>query len=172
MEKTRKIVRTAMFTAMLIGAQFILSSVSGIEIVTVLFVCFSYSYGIREGIAVAALFSLVRCLVFGFFINVFILYIIYYSLLSLFFGWLGHRLSRNNSFKEVMITVPCAVIFTLLFTLLDDILTPLIFGFTKNAATTYFFASLYTVIPQMVCTAVTVTVFFNPLTKIFLKTSN
>ena len=56
-----------------------------------------------------------------------------------------------------------------LFTLLDDVFTPLIFAFHPNAALVYFLGSLYAVIPQSICTAVTVSVCFRPLTKAIQK---
>ena len=53
MNKTKFIVRVAMCVAMLIGGQFALNSVTGVEIVTVMMLCFCYCYGIRCGIAIA-----------------------------------------------------------------------------------------------------------------------
>ena len=66
MEKTRFVVRVAMCVALLIGGQMALSGVSGIEIVTVMLLCFCFHYGVRHGIAVATTFSLLRCFFFGF----------------------------------------------------------------------------------------------------------
>ena len=57
MNKTKFIVRVAMCVAMLIGGQFALNSVTGVEIVTVMMLCFCYCYGIRCGIAIATTFS-------------------------------------------------------------------------------------------------------------------
>lgn len=169
MIKTKDIVRIAMCTAMLIGGQLALSAVSGVEIVTVLLLCFCYTFGARQGVAVAITFSILRCLIFGFYINVVILYLTYYTLFALFFGFLGSRLGGKLSFSRILLVVALSMIFTLLFTLLDDVITPFIFGFNQNAAMTYFLASLSTVIPQVICTAVTVSVFFLPLTKIISK---
>ena len=69
MEKTRFVVRVAMCVALLIGGQMALSGISGIEIVTVMLLCFCFHYGIRHGIAVATTFSLLRCFFFGFQVN-------------------------------------------------------------------------------------------------------
>lgn len=169
MNNTKFVVRGAMCTALLIGGQLALSSVAGIEIVTVMMLCFCYCYGVRHGIAVATTFSLLRCFVFGFQINVIILYLIYYNLFAIFFGWLGARFTGKNALLKTVIVVASAVAFTALFTLLDDVITPLVSGFGKNAATVYFFNSLYTMIPQLICTAVTVTVCFHPLTRVIKK---
>lgn len=169
MNKTKFIVRVAMCVALLIGGQVALSSISGIEIVTVMMVCFCFSYGIRQGIAIATTFSLLRCFIFGFQVNVIVLYLVYYNLFAIFFGWLGGRLSGGMSFCKTAIVVASAVVFTVFFTLLDDIITPLIFAFHPNAALAYFMGSLYAVIPQSVCAAVTVAVCFPPLTKVIRK---
>ena len=169
MSKTKFIARVAVSVALLIGGQLALSSVSGVEIVTVMLLCFCYSYGIRYGIATATTFSLLRCLIFGFQVNVIVLYLVYYNLFALFFGWLGRRFSGETSPVKTLIVVACAVVFTVCFTLLDDIITPLIYGFHKNAAKAYFFGSLYAVIPQSICTLVTVTVCFHPLTRVIQK---
>ena len=134
MSKTRFIVRVAMCVAMLIGGQVALSSVAGIEIVTVMMLCFCFCYGIRHGVAIAITFSLLRCFVFGFQINVIVLYLIYYNLFAVFFGWLGARFSGETSFAKTLIVVVSAVVFTVLFTLLDDVITPVLSGFHANAA--------------------------------------
>lgn len=169
MTRTKDIVRIALCAAMLIGGQLALSGVSGVEIITVLLLCFCYTYGARHGVATAITFSLLRCFIFGFYINVVVLYVIYYTLFALFFGWLGSRLGDKLSFPKVLLVIASAMMFTVFFTLLDDVITPLMFGFSKNAANAYFFASLYAVIPQTVCTAITVWVFFVPLTKVISK---
>ena len=169
MNKTKFVVRVAMCVALLIAGQLALSSVSGIEIVTVMLLCFCYCYGVRHGIAIATTFSLLRCFVFGFQINVIVLYLIYYNLFAIFFGWLGVGLIGKNPLLKLVIVVAAAVAFTALFTLLDDVITPLIFGFNENAAKVYFYQSLTAMIPQVICTAVTVSICFHPLTTIIKK---
>ncbi len=169
MNKTKFIVRVAMCVALLIGGQLALSSISGVEIVTVMMLCFCYCYGIRHGVAVATTFSLLRCFIFGFQINVIVLYLIYYNLFAVFFGWLGVRFSGETTLTKTVIVTALAVVFTMLFTLIDDVVTPLIFGFHKNAAKVYFLQSLAAVIPQSICAAVTVSVCFHPLTRIIKK---
>lgn len=169
MNKTKFIVRVAMCVALLIGGQLALSSISGIEIVTVLMLCFCFSYGIQHGVAVATTFSLLRCFLFGFQINVIVLYLVYYNLFALFFGWLGMRFSGEMTPVRTVIVIASAVLLTILFTLLDDIITPLIYAFHPNAALAYFIGSLQAVIPQSICTVVTVSVCFLPLTKIIKR---
>ena len=169
MNKTKFIVRVAMSVALLIGGQMALSGVAGIEIVTVVLLCLSYSCGIQTGVAIATTFSLLRCFFFGFQVNVIVLYLIYYNLFALFFGWLGKRFAGNVTLFRRGVIVVSAVAFTVLFTLLDDVITPLIFGFHAKAAMVYFVQSLSAMIPQVICTAVTVSVLFTPLTKVIRK---
>lgn len=169
MNKTKFVVRVAMCVALLIAGQVALSSVTGIEIVTVMMVAFCWCYGIRHGLAVATTFSLLRCFVFGFQINVIVLYLVYYNLFAIFFGWLGARFTGKNALLKTVIVVASAVVFTAMFTLLDDVITPMIYGFNENATKVYFYQSLTAVIPQTVCTAVTVSICFHPLTKVIKK---
>jgi hypothetical protein len=171
MEKTRFVVRVAMCVALLIGGQMALSGVSGIEIVTVMLLCFCFHYGIRHGIAVATTFSLLRCFFFGFQINVIVLYLVYYNVFALFFGWLGKRITGRISLPKLCVIVASAMVFTVLFTMLDNVITPLIFAFHKNAAAVYFAQSLYALVPQTICTMATVSILFVPLIKILQKIS-
>ena len=171
MEKTRFVVRVAMCVALLIGGQMALSGVSGIEIVTVMLLCFCFHYGVRHGIAVATTFSLLRCFFFGFQINVIVLYLVYYNVFALFFGWLGKRITGRISLPKLCVVVASAMVFTVLFTMLDNVITPLIFAFHTNAAAVYFAQSLYALVPQTICTMATVSILFVPLTKILQKIS-
>ena len=168
-QNTKLIVRVAICVAMLIGGQLALSGISGVEIVTVMMLCFCFSYGIQCGVAIATVFSLLRCLIFGFQVNVIVLYLVYYNLFAVFFGWLGARFPGKITLPKKAVIVASAMAFTVLFTLLDDVITPLMFGFHLNAAKVYFLQSLYAVIPQTVCVFVTVTVLFTPLTRVIRK---
>ena len=158
-----------MCVALLIGGQMALSGVSGIEIVTVMLLCFCFHYGVRHGIAVATTFSLLRCFFFGFQVNVIVLYLVYYNLFALFFGWLGKRITGRISLPKLCVIVASAMVFTVLFTMLDNVITPLIFAFHKNAAAVYFAQSLYALVPQTICTMATVSILFVPLTRILAK---
>lgn len=169
MQETKFVVRVAMCVAILMGGQMALTGISGVEIVTVVMLCFCFCYGVQTGVAIAVTFSLVRCLYFGFHINVIVLYLIYYNLFALFFGWLGKRFAGNISLLKTVVVVACAMVFTVLFTLLDDVITPLISGFGEHATKVYFLQSLYAVIPQTVCTLVTVSVLFQPLTRVIKR---
>ena len=169
MNKTKFIARVAMCVALLIGGQMVLSGLSGIEIVTVMMLCFCYCYGIQHGIAAATTFSLLRCLLFGFQINVIVLYLIYYNLFAVFFGWLGRHFAGKMSLLRMVTIVASAVLFTIGFTLLDDIITPLMYAFHPNATRIYFLQSLPAMVSQALCNLVTVSVCFYPLTKVLRK---
>ncbi len=59
-----------------------------------------------------------------------------------------------------------AAFFTVCFTLLDDVLTPLFYGYTWDAALAYFFTGFLAMLPQTVCAAVSVALLFPVLARI------
>jgi len=156
----------AVFTAVVIALQFALYALPGIELVTVLFVSFSFTLGWKRGMAAATVFSLLRQLLFGFFPTVLCLYLLYYNLLSLLFGVFGKKV--KNVYKALPFLTGTACICTLLFNVLDTALTALWYGFTPQAGKAYFLASLPFMIPQIVCTALSVALLFVPLRRVFL----
>ena len=166
MKSAKKIILSGIFTALLIGGQLALSGISGLEVVTVLLLTFAYRYGIAQGLFVANSFSLLRCFIFGFMPNVLVLYLVYYNIFVLVFGVVGNIFKHEYSIKKHIIIILIAVIMTVLFTVIDNVLTPLIYAFTPNAAKAYFTASLYTVVPQIICTFVTVLIIFPILLRV------
>ena len=60
-----------------------------------------------------------------------------------------------------------AAVFTVIFTLLDDVITPLVSGYGQGAWDAYFYGSFAAMLPQTVCAIVTVTTLFLPLTGLF-----
>ena len=154
----------AVFVAVVITAQMALSFVPGVEIVTVLFVTYSFVTGWKRGMIAATAFAFLRQIVFGFFPTVLILYLIYYNLLALGFGLLGGKL--QNPKKNLPLIVGLACVGTVLFTLTDDIVTPFWYGYSAGAARAYFLASLSFMIPQIICTAVSAICLFVPLWKV------
>ena len=167
MRAAKEIALNGVFTALLIGGQIVLSGISGVEIVTVLLLSFSYYFGIRRGLFVANAFSLLRCLIFGFFPNVIILYLVYYNLFVLAFGLLGIKLKKELNLVIHIILVIAACIMTIIFTGLDDIITPLYYRFSIDAMRAYALASLTAVIPQVICTIVTVSFLLPILNRVF-----
>ncbi len=164
---SRECAYLAVFVALVIGAQLCLSVFLGVELVTVLFIAYSFAFGARRGMAAATVFSLLRQFLFGFYPVVLILYLVYYNLLALLFGLFGHKVRKPKGALWWLLCVACLC--TASFTLLDDIVTPLWYGYSKRAAEAYFYASLSVMLPQIVCTAVTVGVLFLPLERVFSK---
>lgn len=213
--------------SLLVAVQFALSFVSGVELVTVFFLCFCLAAGVSSGMITATAFSLVRCLLFGFYPNVALLYLIYYNAFALLFGSLGKRSVPAwvcpvllgllmsaclyfaiagvsvSALYQRKITIMLWVLFSLFaaltvlyivlsllgkgkrgelacitalacfctvcFTLLDDLLTPLVYGYSFEAATAYFYAGFTAMLPQTICTALSVFLLYYPLEGVFEK---
>ena len=224
--RTRTITICALMVAILISVQFCLSFISGVELVTVLFVSFCYVFGVKKGIIVATVFSIARCILFGFFINVIILYLIYYNFVAIVFGLLNkHKVifksiapflllclgilcayyaisdipisilyqskisimlwilfgicmciligyiilcfvTRKNSANDIVIVIALAVCCTVLFTIMDDIITPIIYGYSFDVAIGYFYNSFLALLPQAISVSISVTILFYPLKKV------
>lgn len=169
MQSTKFIVRVAMSVALLIAIQMALSALTGVELVTVILLCLSFCYGIRTGLAIATIFSLLRCFYFGFDVKIIALYLIYYNFFALFFGWLGARFDGKVTLLRLGVIVTSAVVFTILFTMLDNTLTVVMFGLQGNGIKVYFLQSLTAMIPQTICAAVSVSLLFHPLTRVIRK---
>lgn len=86
---SKDIAAAAVMCALLTGGQAALAAVRGIEVVTVLLLSFAWVYGPRAGALAAVGFSLLRCVVWGFYPSVVVLYLIYYPAFALLFGALG-----------------------------------------------------------------------------------
>ena len=155
----------AVFVALVLVAQICLAAVAGVEVVTVLFIAFSFAFGAKRGMLAATVFSLLRQFVFGFFPNVLILYLVYYNLLTFLFGCLGKRMKNPVSGVWLIVLVACFC--TVCFTMLDVFITPLWYHYTAKLTKAYFYKSLSVLIPHTLCTAVTVTTLFLPLRKVF-----
>ncbi len=232
----RKIAYCAVMTALITGAQAALGFISGVEVVTLLFVCFSACAGVICGVVTALSFTLLRCFIWGFYPTAIVLYLIYYPLLALVFGLLGKI--KEQTFDEgrasiavavnILLAAVCALslccclfelikvsklyqatayaltwaifgisaaliiafnavfiavkkgkcrgrilatflytsvacIMTICFTLLDDIITPLMLGMTARTALGYFYSSFIAMLPQTICTLATVSLLSPPL---------
>ena len=155
----------AVFVALVIAAQLAFSFVPGVEIVTVSFVAYSLVMGARRAMVAATAFSLLRGFVFGFFPTVLVLYLVYFNLLALCFGLLGIKWRAGLKTLPWLVLIACVC--TVCFTLIDCVLTPFWYGYSAKAAKAYFLASLPFMIPQVICTAVSVSLLLLPLTKAF-----
>lgn len=158
---TKECAYFAVFLAILFAVQFAFSSVVGIELISVLFITYAYVFGIRRSIFVSVVYSLARCLLYGFFPQVLVLYVVHFSLLCLIFGAMGK--SKAGLVKCVIISI----IATVGFTLLDDVITPLFYQFSLAVFKTYFIASLLPMLIHCACVGASVAVLFKPLTKAF-----
>ena len=76
----REIAYVAVTCALLIGVQLALYALPGVECVTALLLCASFAFGARFGFLTGLAFSLLRCILFGFYPSVIILYCIYFPL--------------------------------------------------------------------------------------------
>ena len=157
----------AVFVALLIAAQFAFSFLPGLEIVTVLFIGYAFVFGVSRGMLAATAFSLLRMFLFGFQPNVLVLYLVYYNALTALFGGIGRRVKEGKELRSLWWIVLIACLCTASFSMLDNLITPLWYGFTARAAKAYFFASLSVMLPQVVCTLVSVGLLFLPLQKTF-----
>lgn len=231
----REITYAAVTSALLIGVQLALYAVPGVECVTVLLLCTSYAFGPKFGAITGVSFSLLRCILFGVYPQVVVLYCIYFPLFGLIFGligrmdgqlklpvkigvnivlavlssaafcaaalglikisviykalttalcwalggifaaillafdaiWLCGRRRGAQSILWLFFVTTVAALCTVCFTLLDDVIGPLMLGMTFDGAVAYFYASFAAMLPQTVCTVATVATLFYPLTAIF-----
>ena len=167
MKTAKEIAVLGVFVALLIGGQFILSGIAGIEIVTALIVSFCFYFGVLRGTIVATAFSLLRCFIFGFFANVIVLYLVYYNLIAVLFGLIGKAFNKTINVKKLIIVVIVSILSTVIFTAIDVGLMGVFYGFTLKALKAYFIAGVPTLITQIICVAATVSILFIPLLKIY-----
>ncbi len=157
----------AVFVALVIASQLVLSFIPGVELVTVLFISYAFVMGWKRGVIATCVFSLLRQIVFGIFPVILILYLVYYTLLTVCFGFFGKRIKRLAKFLPLIVAVAC--VGTVCFTMLDNLLTPLWYGYATKATRMYFYSSLPFMLPHVICTAVSVACLFLPLTFVFRK---
>lgn len=171
MRSAKEIALISVFTALLIGAQFVFSFVAGVEVVTVLLLSFCFCFGAVRGMMSATAFSFLRCLIFGFFPTVVILYLIYYNLFAAVFGLIGLRFNGEGGCFPHALAIVLTVILTCIFTLLDDVITTTFYQMKRDAAIAYYYASLPVMLVQAICAFVTVFLLFRPTVAVFDKVS-
>ncbi len=161
----KEIAYLAVFVALVITLQFCLSALPGVELVTVFFVGYAFTFGVGRGCLAAVAFALLRQLVFGFYLSVLLLYLAYYPLLTVGFGLLGKGV--KNPVKGLWLLTLLACLGSCIFYALDCVITPLWYGYSWAATKAYVLACLPLLLPQLLCTAVTVGVLFLPLERVF-----
>ncbi len=175
LQSAKEIANIVIMVAILIVSQLALSFIQGVEVVTILLLCYCHVFGIKRGVMVATAFSLLRCFVWGFFPTVIILYLVYFNLFAIVFGLIG-KLKREGNKKQriihLIIVTIVALLCTTSFTMLDNIITPLFYGYSKEAWKGYFYASFFSLVPQLICTLVTVLLLFEPISRVFEKVKN
>lgn len=77
------------------------------------------------------------------------------------------RKDRSEGGRELAQVTALAAFCTVLFTLLDDVITPLTLGYSREAASAYFYTGFLAMLPQTICAAVSVFVLFLPLKRVF-----
>lgn len=168
MKTCKELTLLGVYCALLIGGQLALNGIAGIEIVTVLSVCFCFYFGLARGVIVMTLFSLLRCLVFGFYPTVIILYLIYYNLLAVCYGVIGKVFKKDLTiWWKFLIFVLTACVLTVCFTMLDNIITPLYLKMSKKATYAYFYSSLPIMTTQTVSALFTVSFLSKPIFKAY-----
>lgn len=78
-------------------------------------------------------------------------------------------INKGKAGRQIASVTAVAAVCTISFTLLDDVITPLILGYTLEAAKLYFVGSLFTMVKQTLCTIISVALLFKPLVKVFKK---
>lgn len=167
MFKAKDLALIGIFIALLIGGQFALSFVAGVEIVTVLILSFAFYFGLKRSLILVNAYNILRCFLFGFFPSVIILYAVYYNLFVVIFSLIGKKFSGKLTALRLVFTAAAAALCTACFTLLDDIITPLFYGFDAKTALAYFYTSLPTMALQTVNVIVTVSIFLPLLIKAY-----
>ena len=76
---------------------------------------------------------------------------------------------RAGQGREAASLAALAALCTVCFTLLDDVLTPLFYGYSFDAAVAYFYAGFFAMLPQTICTVLSVLLRFYPLHKVFAQ---
>lgn len=167
--KVKEIVLSALFVSVLLVSQLALSSLNGIELVTVILASIAFYFGFKIGLITVNVFIILRAFIFGFFPSVMVLYFVYYNLFVVLFNFVGYKANRDISIKAEVFTLITAVIMTIMFTVLDNIITPLWFSFNLETTRAYCLMSLTAVIPQVICTIITVFLIFPILIKLYKK---
>lgn len=167
MKSAREIAYLGLTVALLIGGQFALSMVSGVEVVTAIFAVYCFVFGVLRGITVASVFSIARCLVFGFFPQVVILYLIYYNLFAVVIGLVGKTIKNKKDILKIVVITVISCVLTVCFTAIDNLINLVVLNLSPAAFRIYLVQSIPVVIRQIVCVAVTLPLLYYPLYKVF-----
>ena len=168
MNTAKKTAICGAFCALLLATQYVFNAIKGVELVTLLFVTFCFTFGGVCGFLVAVAFCLLRCLIYGFFPSVMVLYLIYYPLLALAASALGKAVKNAPALKQTIIVTLFSVVFTVIFSAIDCIVTPLFYSFTASAWVAYIYQCAPVCLIQCICVSLSVALLFLPLKKAFV----
>ncbi len=167
MKSAKEIAYLGLTVALLIGGQFALSMVSGVEVITAIFAVYCFVFGVLRGVTVASVFAIARCLVFGFFPQVVLLYLIYYNLFAVVVGLVGKVIKNKKDIVKIVVLAVTSCILTVCFTAIDNLLNLVILELSPSAFKIYVVQSIPVIIRQIICVAVTLPLLYFPLYKVF-----
>ena len=76
---------------------------------------------------------------------------------------------RDSKGVEIASVTSVAAFCTILFTLLDDVITPLFMGYSTDTAIAYAYTGFLAMIPQTICVSISVFLLFYPLKIVFQR---
>ncbi len=115
--------------------------------------------GVPVSVLYRARLSAMLWALFGILAGLLVLYLVLWAV--------GGR--RAGQGREAASLAALAAMCTVCFTLLDDVLTPLFYGYSFDAAVAYFYAGFFAMLPQTICTVLSVLLLFYPLRKVFAR---
>lgn len=83
---------------------------------------------------------------------------------NIFYALVRRKVLNSGKSLKIFLFTAVASACTVCFTLLDDVISPLISGMDSLTALTYFYASFLAMLPQVICTVATVSVLYFPIT--------
>ena len=167
MNTAKKTAICGAFCALLLATQYVFNAIKGVELVTLLFVTFCFTFGGVCCFLVAVAFCLLRCLIYGFFPSVVVLYLIYYPMLALAASALGKVLKGSSVLRQAIVVTVFSVFFTVIFSVIDCIVTPLFYSYTKSVWVAYIYQCAPVCLIQCVCVGISVGLLFTPLKSAF-----
>jgi hypothetical protein len=154
-----------MFAALLLGVQFVLSFVPGVELVSATLFIFAVVFGTKRGVITAVTFSVLRCIIYSAIPTVIVLYMIYFPL----YAYVASLCGKISGKRQILFSVIVAMLLTVCFTLLDDVISPLMWGLNSAGWQAYFIKSLPVMCIQPACVGVTVAAFYPTVKPMLIK---
>lgn len=169
-EYTKKIVLTAMFAATITGGKFALMALPNIEVVTLLIMLYTYTFGFLMGLGATLIFVVIETFLFSF--NTWVIsYLIHWPLVCILTGITKRLIDKN----KVIVPALIACIITALFGLLTSLVDTLVFTtpdlYLKMFVATYVRGILF-FITHIVSNTLVVGLGFLPLSKVLTRLKN